>query len=106
MDKAKLTVVFNQGFRRGANDRASAGLMISRTTTPPPPAVVPPAPAELPTGTEQRAWQEGYVMGFTMGSSSEELAMVSDAAAQGLVASLDEDMVEMFGVFKRLAQSS
>jgi|RhiMethySRZTD1v2_1073278.scaffolds.fasta_scaffold5068278_1 hypothetical protein len=105
MDKAKLTAVFNLGFRSGANDRAAAGLVISGTTTPPPPAHVPGAPAECTTPIEQKAWQEGYTMGFTMGASNAELASQPNAASHGMVSGLNEEMVEMFGVFKRLAKA-
>ena len=104
MDKAKLTAVFNQGFRCGADDRAAAGLVISRTTTPPPPAHVPHPPAECTSFLEQKAWQEGYSMGFTMGASSSELAAESNPAAHGMVSALNQEMVEMFGVFKRLSK--
>jgi hypothetical protein len=105
MDRARLTAVFNAGFRRGANDRAASGLVISATETPPPPAEVPSPPAELVAPVEQRAWQEGYSMGFTMGLSDAELASVSEPAAQGMVSELDAQMLELFGVFKRLANS-
>src|SRR5258708_31605943 len=103
MDKAKLTSIFNLGFRQGANDRDQGGLVLSHTQTPPPPSTVPPPPSELRVPIEQRAWQEGYSMGYTMGSSAGELAAVSNPAAHHLVDSLEEEMVEMFGVFKRLS---
>lgn len=103
MDKTRLTTFFNLGFRQGADDRQAAGMVLSHNETPAPPAKVPSAPAELTVPVEQRAWQEGYSMGYTMGSSSAELAAVSNPAARGMVAGLDEEMVEMFGVFKRLA---
>ena len=102
MNRAQLTSVFNQGFRRGANDRAAAGLVLSRTETPPPPANIPLPPAQIAAPIEQRAWQEGYSMGYTMGCSDAELANVADPSAQDMVASLEEDMLELFGVFKRL----
>jgi len=105
MDKAKLTVVFNLGFRQGASDREAAGMVLSHTETPPPPAKVPAAPANITLPLEQRAWQEGYTMGFTMGSSQSELAAAKNPAASGLVGELEQEMVEMFGVFKRLSTS-
>lgn len=103
MDKVKLTAVFNLGFRQGASDRAAAGMVLSHTETPPPPAKIPAPPASLTVPIEQRAWQEGYSMGFTMGSSQAELAAAKNPANSGLVAELEQEMVEMFGVFKRLA---
>lgn len=103
MDKAKLTTVFNLGFRQGASDRAASGMVLSHTETPPPPAKVPTAPAPISDPVEQRAWQEGYSMGFTMGSSPAELAASANPANSGLVGELEQEMVEMFGVFKRLA---
>jgi len=103
MDKAKLTAVFNLGFRQGASDREAAGMVLSHTETPPPPAKVPAAPTSITVPLEQRAWQEGYTMGFTMGSSQTELAAAKNPAASGLVGELEQEMVEMFGVFKRLS---
>lgn len=104
MNRAELTAVFNQGFRCGSNDRAAAGLVLSRTETPPPPAHIPLPPPQLTSELMQRAWREGYSMGYTMGGSDAELASVADPSAQGMVASLEEDMLELFGVFKRLGQ--
>ncbi|MCE9525687.1 MAG: hypothetical protein K8R36_06495 [Planctomycetales bacterium] len=103
MDKAKLTAVFNLGFRQGASDRAASGMVLTHSETPPPPAKVPAAPATIADAIEQRAWQEGYSMGFTMGSSQAELAAAKNPASSGLVGELEQEMVEMFGVFKRLA---
>lgn len=105
MNRSQLTTVFNQGFRRGANDRAAAGLVLSRTETPAPPAQIPVPPAEFASPLDQQAWKEGYSMGYTMGCSDAEWASVADPAAQGMVASLEEDMLELFGVFKRLGNS-
>jgi len=103
MDKTKLTTVFNLGFRQGASDRAAAGMVLSHTETPPPPAKVPAAPTEITVPIEQRAWQEGYTMGFTMGSSAAEIAEAKNPGASGMVEVLEQEMVEMFGVFKRLS---
>ena len=103
MDKSKLTAVFNLGFRQGANDREAAGMVLSHTETPPPPAKIPSPPANITIPLEQRAWQEGYSMGFTMGSSAKELADAKNPTASGLVGELTQEMVDMFGVFKRLA---
>lgn len=103
MDRAQVTAVFNLGFRRGANDRAAAGLVISRTQTPPPPASVPEPPADLTAAIEQSAWREGYSMGYTMGSSDAELEVAAQPAADGTVNTLDPEMLELFGVFKRLS---
>lgn len=102
MDKAKLTAVFNLGFRQGASDRAAAGMVLSHTETPPPPAKVPLAPPDITVPIEQRVWQEGYSMGYTMGSSSDEIAAAKNPGAAGMVEGLEQEMVEMFGVFKRL----
>jgi hypothetical protein len=102
MDKAKLTAVFNLGFRQGASDRESAGMVLSHTETPPPPAHIPTPTADITVPLEQRAWREGYSMGFTMGSSVAELAAAKNPAAAGMVGELTQEMVEMFGVFKRL----
>ena len=74
MNRAELTAVFNQGFRCGSNDRAAAGLVLSRTETPPPPAHIPLPPPQLTSELMQRAWREGYSMGYTMGGSDAELA--------------------------------
>lgn len=106
MDKPKLTTVFNLGFRQGANDREAAGMVLSHTETPPPPAKIPSPPAIVTVPLEQRAWQEGYSMGFTMGSSAKELAAAKNPTASGLVGELTQEMVDMFGVFKRLASFS
>ncbi len=103
MDKAKLTAVFNLGFRQGATDRETAGMVLSHTETPPPPAKIPSAPTSITVSIEQRAWQEGYSMGFTMGSSAAELAAAKNPKTSGLVGELAQEMVEMFGVFKRLS---
>ena len=103
MDRLQVTTAFNLGFRRGANDRAAAGLVISRTQTPPPPASVPEPPADLTGRIEQSAWREGYSMGYTMGSSDAELEIATQPAADGMVKTLDPEMLELFGVFKRLS---
>ncbi|HZL87993.1 MAG TPA: hypothetical protein VFB96_06415 [Pirellulaceae bacterium] len=105
MNRAQLTSVFNLGFRRGANDRAAAGLVITRTETPPPPAEIPAPPAACTTHLDQQAWKEGYTMGYTMGSSDAELASVTEPAAHGMVSTLEQEMLELFGVFKRLGNS-
>lgn len=105
MDRAQLTAVFNLGFRRGANDRAAAGLVITRTETPPPPAEIPAPPVECAAALEQKAWKEGYSMGYTMGSSDAELASVTEPTTHGMVSTLDQEMLELFGVFKRLGNS-
>lgn len=105
MNRSQLTAVFNLGFRRGASDRAAGGLVISRTETPPPPAHIPDPPLEIAAPLDRKAWKEGYAMGFTMGSSDEELASVTEPAAHGMVATLEEEMLELFGVFKRLGNS-
>jgi hypothetical protein len=105
MNRAQLTAVFNLGFRRGANDRAAGGLVITRTETPPPPAQIPAPPADCSSPLDQKAWKEGYSMGYTMGSSDAELASVTEPAAHGMVSTLEQEMLELFGVFKRLGNS-
>ncbi len=105
MNRAQLTAIFNRGFRRGANDRAAAGLVLSRTETPAPPAQIPAPPAEHASALDQQAWKEGYSMGYTMGCSDAEWANVPDPGSQGMVAELEEEMLELFGVFKRLGNS-
>lgn len=99
MDRARLTCVFNLGFRRGANDRDTAGLTPSSELRP----AVPPAPGECAQGNEQRAWTEGYETGYRLGASDAQLASVDVPGAHGMISGFGEEFLEMFGFFQRLS---
>ena len=103
MNRARVTEIFNLGFRRGANDRASAGIRLSATRTTP--NQIPSAPSDYGLTREPHAWKEGYSMGYETGASDAELASVSEPGAHGMLARLGEGMRELFGVFDRLSDA-
>jgi hypothetical protein len=101
MDKIRLTEIFNHGFRRGANDRAASGLPLSGETQPP--SRIHSLPAEYGAQSERAAWTEGYFMGYQVGASDAELTSVDAPGAHGMIASMSEQMLEMLGTFKKMA---
>jgi hypothetical protein len=103
MNRARVTEIFNLGFRRSANDRASAGIPLSATRTTP--NQIPSAPSDYGLAPEPQAWKEGYSMGYETGASDAELASVSEPGAHGMLAGLGEGMLELFGVFDRLSDA-
>ncbi|TAL06546.1 MAG: hypothetical protein EPO07_01690 [Verrucomicrobia bacterium] len=104
MDKTKLTNVFNQGFRRGANDRAASGSPLAGERQSP--SQIPSLPAECVSHSEQTAWTEGYTMGYQVGASDVELASVDVPGAHGMVSGMSEQMLEMFGAFKKMSHEN
>lgn len=100
MDRARLTQVYNVAFRRGANERAAAGLTPSNDLRP----RAPPPPADCSTGLEAHAWREGYEMGYQVGASDTQLASVDVPGAHGMVSGFGEPFLEMFGFFKRISK--
>lgn len=66
-NQTRTNDVFNLGFRRGANDRAAAGLPYG--PNPDWPSVVPDPPAEC----NGDAWCSGYRMGYVIGAADCEL---------------------------------
>jgi len=101
MDKARLTKIFNRGFRLGANGRANQGLPLSRTTQPP--SDIPESPENWSETSEQLAWALGYATGYQVGASDSELANVDAPGAQDFVSEMSEQMLETFGVFEKMA---
>src|SRR5690242_16121284 len=101
MDKTRLTEIFNHGFRRGANDRAASGSQLSGERQSP--SQIPSLPGEYGARSEQTAWTEGYSMGFQVGASDAELASVDVPGAHGMVSGMSEQMLEMFGAFKKMS---
>lgn len=101
MDKTKLTDIFNRAFRRGANDRALSGSPLSAEQ--PPPLQIPSSPPECRARSEQIAWTEGYAIGYQVGASDSELARVDMPGAHGMISGMSEQMLEMFGVFKKMS---
>lgn len=99
MDRARLTQIYNLAFRRGANDRAAAGLSPSSELRP----SSFPSPPDDCAGIESRAWAEGYEMGYQIGASDTQLASVDIPGAHGLVSGFGEEFLEMFGFFKRMS---
>jgi hypothetical protein len=104
MDKTKLTNIYNQGFRRGANDRAAGGSPSSGERKPP--SQIPSLPAECVSRSERTAWTEGYSMGYQVGASDAELASVEVPGAHGMVSGMSEQMLEMCGAFKKMSDEN
>lgn len=101
MDKRRLTEIFNKAFRRGANDRASRGLPLSRATQPP--GEIPDCPQRLSDISAQLAWSMGYATGYQIGASDKELASVAAPAAHGMVYEMSEQMLEKVGAFDKMS---
>jgi len=101
MDKAKLTHIYNLAFRQGANERDNAGLQKSADLE----LKIPPAPAEYDERVEQRAWSEGYEMGYKVGASDTELSSVEIPGAHGMVAGFGEEFLELLGFFARIQEN-
>jgi len=104
MEKAKLTEIFNRGFRHGANDRASRGLPLSPTTQPP--SQIPDCPEWHSDLSGQIAWTLGYATGYQIGASDTELTSADARAAHGMVFEMDEQMLERVGAFKKMSYES
>jgi len=85
--KSRRTEVFNLGFRRGANDRAAAGIILSSERSPAP--NIPSPPAEFGDDIERKAWLEGYRVGYKCGASDAELASVEIPGAHGMISGFD-----------------
>ncbi len=104
MDKTRLTEIFNRGFRLGANDRAANGSQLSGERQPP--SQIPSLPAECGARSEQTAWREGYSMGYQLGASDAELASVDLPGAHGMISDMSQQMLEMFGAFKKMSDDN
>ena len=104
MNKPKLTVIFNRGFRQGANDRASRGLPLSRATQPP--NQIPACPKWSGDLSGQIAWTLGYATGYQIGASDTELVSADVAAASGMVFEMSEQMLENVGAFEKMSYES
>ena len=70
-NKERINEIFNLGFRRGANDRAAAGLPYSSKTDSP--TVFPEPPSECGSDAERDSWGSGYRMGYVIGAADSEL---------------------------------
>jgi hypothetical protein len=103
-DKARFVHLFNLGFRKGANDRAAAGLEIAAERTAPHP--VPPVPAECARDLDRKAWVQGYVTGYKLGASDAELASVDIPGAHGMISGFDEDFLAQFNFFGWLEEGN
>jgi len=104
MDKRRLTEIFNRGFRRGANDRASRGLPLSGETQAP--NHIPDYPSSAGDLSGQLAWTLGYATGYQIGASDTELASVDVPRAHGLVAEMSEQMLERVGAFEKMVNEN
>src|SRR3989442_670788 len=104
MDKTRFTEIFNRGFRRGANDRAAGGSPLSGERQPP--TQIPALRTEIVSRSEQTAWTDGYSMGYQVGASDAELASVDVPGAHGMVSGMSEQMLEMFGAFKKISDEN
>lgn len=104
MDKRRLTEIFNRGFRDGANERARRGFPLSPTTQPP--SQIPDFPEAPDDLSAQLAWTLGYATGYQLGASDSELAGADSSTETGLVSGMDEQRLEMLGVFKKMSQES
>ena len=100
-EKTRLTEIFNLGFRRGANDRAAAGIKPTKETSIPP---APPPPPEHDNDCDRKAWAEGHRTGYKIGASDAELASVDIPGAHGMISGFDEKFMEQFGLFKGLSE--
>jgi hypothetical protein len=104
METRWLTQLFNQGFRRGANDRACLGLPLSRATQPP--SDIPDCPQRHVEMAEQIAWTLGYATGYQIGASDTELASADLPGADGMISEMSEEMLEKIGAFKKMFDES
>src|SRR5258708_38454056 len=93
MDRVRLTQVFTLECRRGANERAAAGVTPSSDLRPP---TAPSPPADCGSGIEQQAWADGYGTGYQVGASDAQLASVDEPGAHGMVSGYGEQFLEMF----------
>lgn len=90
-----LVATFNLGFRRGANDRHRAGLPLEGSHEPS--GSLP----ETDRGSERetRVWQQGYLLGYSVGASDEELASVPEPGAVGMIREIGPEMLAMLQGF-------
>ena len=70
-NRTRINEMFNLGFRRGANNRAAAGLPYSSSTDSP--SVIPEPPTECSSAAERDSWRSGYRMGYVIGAADSEL---------------------------------
>jgi len=96
-ENTRLTEIFNLAFRRGANDRAAAGLVPSGEARP---SNIPLAPGEYADTAALKAWREGYHAGYKCGASDAELASVDIPGAHGMISGFDQDFLEQYGFLK------
>ena len=101
MEKRRLTEIFNRGFRCGANERASQGLPLSKTTQPP--GHIPDSPVGHGDISGQIAWTLGYATGYQIGASDTEMASANSPGAHGMVSEMSEQMLENAGAFKMIS---
>src|SRR5215469_15507063 len=94
--KSRYTEIFNRGFRRGANERASFGLNPSEKLQPPRTIPQPSVPLK---GYEQVAWEQGFATGFQCGASDADLAGVEIPGAHGLITGFSQEFLEQCGFF-------
>ena len=95
-ENTRLTEVFNLAFRRGANDRAAAGIVLP--ASPPSPGNIPSAPEDCTDMHARAAWSKGYSAGFQCGASDSELAGVDEPGAHGMISGFDQDFLERYGL--------
>jgi atypical dual specificity phosphatase len=74
-NRVRKNLFFSLGFRRGANDRASAGLPYPPHIPSPPSAPAPPPECVDPEDAD--SWNKGYWMGYQVGAADCELGKYS-----------------------------
>ena len=98
--RVEITNVFNAGFRRGANDRAAAGIKYDSESLKDVQVPQPPqGPSEL-SRSLATIWKSGYETGYQCGASDTELASVAVPGACGMLNGMGEGLLEMTGFFK------
>jgi phage FluMu protein Com len=99
-NRAKLTDIFNHGFRCGANARANAGLPLSEKNQPP----ATEKASEYNVPLERAAWGLGYRFGYRSGAADAELASVVEPEAHGMVSGWNQKKLERCGFFKDILE--
>ena len=96
-----FATVFNLGFRQGANDRAAAGVRTHKSE-PDADAVSPkgPPPPNHLSQRFQNVWKNGYLTGYKIGASDDELASATIPGAHGMISRIGPDMLELMGFFQ------
>jgi hypothetical protein len=94
----ELTEMYNQGFRRGANERAAAGISLSSKRRLAP--SIPTPPETCRHEMEWKAWTAGYEAGHSYGASDAELASVDVPGAHGMISGFDQNFLERSGFLK------